>query len=342
MLELSHDRTARPQGSVQISEVEAAGRLYRFNWFLIAVVLVVFGLSLLLTNFYIHPRNYLIVFAIAAVYGSFGWYNAVSPARQNPRIAFPLTAIAQMTVILPVMTSITYIATSANLPLVDANLLAWDRALGLDFRSYLNFINDRHWLIWVLAAGYRAIAWPLVAIVVLLPLAGQYRRVAGFICAFLLALVATTCISTLLPATGVYGTIGLVAADFPNVDPQSYYDGMHEIPALRDGSLRGLDVFQLGGVLTFPSFHAASAILYAWAFWPIRWFMPANLLCNGAMILATPVGGGHYFVDVIAGIALAVACIHAARRVGWALAPEGVRHGSGLRPDPAGRLRPAA
>jgi hypothetical protein len=339
MLEHCDRQTAdRPRGSMNDAEAKAVWRFYRFNWLLIAAILMTFGLCLLLTDFYIQPRNYLVVFAIAAVYGGFGWYNAVSPTRQNPRIAFPLTAIAQMCVILPAMTSLTYIATSVNLPLVDASLLAWDRALGLDFRSYLAFINDRHWLIWVLAAGYRAISWPVVAIVVLLPLAGHYRRVGEFICGFLLTLIATTCISTLLPATGVYGTIGLDAADFPNIDPQSYYDGMREIPALRDGSLRALDVFQLGGVLTFPSFHAASAILYGWAFWPVRWFRPLNLLCNGAMILATPVGGGHYFVDVIAGIALTAVCILAARRLGRVLAPEVVQPGAALRPGLAGSV----
>jgi membrane-associated phospholipid phosphatase len=38
------------------------------------------------------------------------------------------------------------------------------------------------------------------------------------------------------------------------------------------------------------------------------------------MIAATPVGGGHFFVDVIAGIALAAASIFAARRIHLALA----------------------
>jgi uncharacterized membrane protein YiaA len=301
-------------------EAEAAWRLIRFNWQLVAGVLVAFGLGLLLTNFHVQPLGYLIAFVIAAVYGLFGYYNVVSPERRHPRIFFPLTAIAQMILIVSVMVSITYIATSVNFPLKDATLLALDRAIGLDFRAYLNFINDRQWLIYILATGYRAISWPICVIVIALPLAGYYRRTGEFICAFTLALIATTCISTLIPATGIYGAMGLLAADFPNIVPQSYYDGMREIPALRDGSLRELNILQLGGVLTFPSFHAISAVLYTWAFWPVRWFRPLNLLCNGVMIAATPVGGGHFFVDVIAGIALAAASIFAARRIHLALA----------------------
>jgi PAP2 superfamily len=303
-------------------EAVAAWRLFRFNWILIAVGLITLSLGLMLTNFHIRPQSYLTVFAVAAVCGPVGYYNAASPQRRNPRFAFPLTAIAQMTLIIPVMISISYIATSANMPLTDTTLLAFDRAIGFDFRSYLNFVDDRPWLIQILAIGYQAISWPILIIVVILPLAGYYRRVAEFICAFAIALLATICISTLVPAIGTYGALGLVASDFPNIVPQGYYDTLNQAPLLRDGSLRTLDLSQLVGVLTFPSFHAVAAILYGWVFWPIRWLRPFNILCNGAMLFATPIGGGHYLVDVIAGIAVAALSLHAARRIGGSSATD--------------------
>jgi hypothetical protein len=43
----------------------------------------------------------------------FGYYNAASPERRYPRILFPLTAIAQMILIVSAMASITYVATSS-------------------------------------------------------------------------------------------------------------------------------------------------------------------------------------------------------------------------------------
>ena len=52
---------------------------------------------------------------------------------------------------------------------------------------------------------------------IVLPLAGYYRRSTKAICAFTLALVATTCISALVPAIGVYGMLDLYACDFPNI-----------------------------------------------------------------------------------------------------------------------------
>ena len=289
--------------------------LYLFNWMLAAIVTAMLALGLALTDFHVQATSALIVFTGAGLYGIFGYMNVVSPARRNSRIALSFTATSQMIVLLSTMISLTYIATSANLPLADTRLLAVDRAFGWDFRSYLSLINDRPWLLSVLALAYRAIGLPILVVTFVLPLAGFYRRAGEFVTAFTIALLVTTCVSTLLPATGVYDTIGILPSDFPNVVPQAYYDGMIKIPALRDGSLRELDLMHLDGVLTFPSFHAAAAVLYAWAFWVVRWFRPLNLLVNGAMICATPAGGGHYFIDVFAGIILAVASICLAHRI---------------------------
>ncbi|MGA2566488.1 MAG: phosphatase PAP2 family protein [Pseudolabrys sp.] len=60
----------------------------------------------------------------------------------------------------------------------------------------------------------------------------------------------------------------------------------------------------------------STAVLYLWAFWAVRWMRPIALLSNGAMMLATPIGGAHYFVDVFAGVAVAVLAIAAARWIG--------------------------
>ncbi len=42
---------------------------------------------------------------------------------------------------------------------------------------------------------------------------------------------------------------------------------------------------------------------------------PIALIANGAMMASTPIDGGHYFIDLIAGIAVAVLAIMAAHRM---------------------------
>ena len=58
------------------------------------------------------------------------------------------------------------------------------------------------------------------------------------------------------------------------------------------------------------------------AFWPVRWMRPVALIANGAMLAATPIDGGHYFIDLIADIAVAVFAIAAARGLGRRLAAQ--------------------
>ena len=57
-------------------EAASAWRLFRFNWFLIWCGFIAFGLGLALTGFQIRPKGYLIAFAVSAVFGLFGYYNA--------------------------------------------------------------------------------------------------------------------------------------------------------------------------------------------------------------------------------------------------------------------------
>lgn len=300
------------------SEVVSAWRLLAFNWKFLACIAGIVLAWLLATRFYVEPSGYLAAFAFAALCSWSGLRNARSATPPNTRVFFTLTALAQMTMAVPVMLTLTYVATSINFPLRDAQLLAWDRALGFDFRRFLGFINDNPELIPVLARSYSSISLQMMLLVLVLPLAGCYRRGAEAICAYGFTLFATTCISVFVPAIGVYGVLGLGAADLPYFEPMGYYDTLRDAPLVRAGALLELRLTQLVGIVTFPSFHAAAAILYMWSFWPFRWLRLVSVPWNILMIIATPLGGGHYLVDILAGISVATAAIMATRAISTA------------------------
>ena len=140
-------------------------------------------------------------------------------------------------------------------------------------------------------------------------------RLQEFTFAFAIALIVTTAISALVPAIGVFQQIGVDPAAFVNIEPGAYLAQMRDLGPVREGILRELDLLNLAGIVTFPSFHACSAVLYVWALWSVWWMRPFALLANGAMLASTPVDGGHYFIDVFAGIAVAVLAIWVARAV---------------------------
>jgi len=102
---------------------------------------------------------------------------------------------------------------------------------------------------------------------------------------------------------------------FPSVNPAVYTGQLRDILALRDGSLRELELFKLAGIVSFPSFHAASAVFYTWALWPVRGARTVAIAVNGLMLAATPVIGAHYMIDVIGGVALAAASVFAAKHL---------------------------
>ena len=307
------------KSSAEPDEVEVAWRFFLLNWIVIGAMGATLALCLLTTGFSIDQAGLAIAIGYVGLYGGFAHANARSPGRRDPQVMFVLGGTAQIVLITAIMAPLTYVAASANLPMQDANLLAADRMLGFDWRAYVLFVDAHPALASWLNCGYAMIRWPIFAIPVLLAAQGQYRRVEEFTFAFGAALAATTIISGLVPAIGVYHQIGLDPASLKNIDPSAYLDQLRDLPPTREGTLRHLALLGLGGIVTFPSFHAASAVLYTWALWSKRWLRPLVLIINGAMLAATPINGGHYLVDVIAGVAIALVAIVAARQVGLAL-----------------------
>jgi hypothetical protein len=307
----------------QGQDVERAWRYFQFNWIPIALMAVALSIGLMLANFRIAPLGALVTGTFVAVYAGFAYANARSLTRRDPQVMFCLGSTAQLVLITGLITPLTYVAGAANFPLQDANLLAIDRALGFDWVAYANFVNDRPILAAWLTFGYTMIRWPIFLIPALLAGAYLFQRIQEFIFAFSVALIITTVGSVFVPAIGVFQHIGLDPATLTNVDSRAYLDFLRDFVPVREQSMRTLDLLNLAGIVYFPSFHAGSAILYAWAFWPIRWMRPIALVANGAMIVATPVNGAHYLIDIVAGIAVAILAIVAAKAVGRWLATRG-------------------
>jgi hypothetical protein len=301
-------------------DADAAWRFFLFNWIVIGAMAATLALGLLLTNFSIGPVGLLIAIAYVGTYAGFAHANARSPRRRDPQVMFVLGASAQIALTTAALTPLTYIGASMNFPMQDAALLAIDRAMGFDWAAYVHFVDDRPVLASWLNCGYAMIGWPLFAIPIVLAAKRRYQRIEEFTFAFCVALAVTTILSALVPAIGVYQQIGLDPGSLKNIDPGGYLDAVRYVPPTRDGALRHLELLGLGGIVTFPSFHAASAVLFAWALWAVRWLRPLALVVNGAMLVATPLNGGHYFIDVIAGVAIAVLSIVAARRIGRMIA----------------------
>jgi membrane-associated phospholipid phosphatase len=90
---------------------------------------------------------------------------------------------------------------------------------------------------------------------------------------------------------------------------------VHKLVALRAGQERMVAWGVDAGIIGFPSFHCAAALLNGWALARERAIRPMAIALNAAMIAATPLLGGHYLVDLIGGSVLALASVVLANSV---------------------------
>ena len=89
-----------------------------------------------------------------------------------------------------------------------------------------------------------------------------------------------------------------------------------QFDAVREGGLRALDPMRLTGLISFPSYHALLAVLVACAFAHLPKLFPFVLALELAIIAFSPLIGGHYIADVLAGIAMGLLAFYAAARIG--------------------------
>ena len=301
-------------------ETRKAWQLYLYNWIPLGGMLLLLALCLALSEFSLKIESALLEVVGTAALCTAAAHFVVS-RNWGTRLPFALGSIAQLGLLFQLATPLTYIAAAANLPMQDANLAHLDRMLGLDWVSYLNFVNDRPSLIPYMYLGYAMIIWPMFGVPIILGMTRHYRRLQQFTLACMLAVMVTAVVSTLLPAVGTYHEYGIMP-DLLKFRPSGYLVQLEDFPRVRDGSLHILETSRLGGIITFPSFHAAAAVLALWGLWCVWWLRPLALIANVSMLLATPLVGGHYFVDVIAGVGLAVLAIAAARLIGeWSIRP---------------------
>ena len=203
-----------------------------------------------------------------------------------------------------------------NLPLVDHGLSAWDDALGFDWNGYIAFIAAQPWSRAVLLFAYSSLIPPATAAILVGAIwTGRYERVDEF--AFLVLVSGVVCVGVagLLPAQDAWNTVA---------SPQTRallggQPGLEWVDQFR--ALRGSDpvVFHfgsMGGLATFPSFHACLAIIIIWCSRGRWWTSLAGTAAGLAILAATPVYGGHYGVDLLGGAAVMAGAILLWRRIG--------------------------
>jgi membrane-associated phospholipid phosphatase len=193
-----------------------------------------------------------------------------------------------------VVAPFTYAGAGFDLPLIDDRLAAADRALGFDWTAFRDWVSAQPRLHDALSVAYFT---PFNQCVVLMALAALWqpgRRASELIWAYLIALLICSAFSILVPALSMGGEV-------------ASYQAL--LIAFRHGTPPVLAWDRLEGIVSFPSFHAALAVIFVWAARHRVWALLLAVPLNTLMLLATPPIGGHYLVDSLGGILVALIAI---------------------------------
>lgn len=212
----------------------------------------------------------------------------------------------------------------------DPLLASADRALGFDWVALYRLTAQYPLVSRLGQFGYASIFVSPSVLMIALHWTGRSIGARRFLFAFGVSLALTLLIFAFMPARAALAHH--IGASPPYM-PASGLGHVEVIEALRSGRFTRVDISFVVGLIAFPSFHTASAILFVWAAWPIRWLRGPMLATNLLMLAATPIEGGHYLIDLAGGAVVAVLGILSLRL----LAPAGAasnRPRLGLRAPP--------
>ena len=203
---------------------------------------------------------------------------------------------------------LTYAGTPLNAPLADRWLKACDARLGIHLPSIVEWTTAHPSAKAVFDAAYPSVMLSTLLALVVLGLDQDRRQLQAFVLQFMFAGLLTTIIFFLWPAEGPFAAYGYESRP----DQQRFLEHFH---ALRSGRFHRVSLNQLEGLITFPSFHTAWALLVAWGFRNHRWLCVPMLILNVMVVISTLTTGWHYGCDVIGGILVAVIAASATHKL---------------------------
>ena len=195
-------------------------------------------------------------------------------------------------------------------PYADPSLAWADAALGFDWKMIEEKSRSFGQELIVI---YRSFTWQPGVVVAALVIGNRADRAWQFVTSGAIALAITIYSFPLAPAQGPF-----VFYEVPPSNPLAAFWAHEMLPVLHQvkaEGLREIPVTLMGGLIAFPSYHAAAALLFVWAVWPfpiLRWSI---LVLNAVMLLSCLTIGSHYLIDLIVGILVGVLAIFVSTRL---------------------------
>jgi membrane-associated phospholipid phosphatase len=229
--------------------------------------------------------------------------------RKDPCVSSLLFGLGFITATATSLNIINYFGLSIMGLRIDDLLAAMDRAMGVSWPALMAFAADHPRMNMVLLFAYELSVWQVTALLILLGWKDRVGTIEQLCFALIIGGLLTVGIWILYPSFGaitVYGLPKPIADKLLISLNLEYANSLLQLQAHGPGFISPATV---KGLVGFPSFHTAQAIIAAWYARKLGVLFYPFLVFNILVIVSTPIQGGHHVVDVIGGFAVAVFAI---------------------------------
>lgn len=226
--------------------------------------------------------------------------------RPLPRLIESVELILWSVLLNNALSPLILIAGRSPRPLVDSGLCAIDGRMHFSTQAIVHLVAQMPALRAFLVLAYSALG-PLVIFAILaLPFFGHVQAARRYVLGATLAVLITAAAFALWPAAGPWTT--------QHIEMTKEQAGVtFYLMRLKSIAPAGVDL-KNAAIVSFPSFHAALAILTAVALGAFRRLRVWMWILTVLICVSTITTGWHYGIDLLGGIAVAAVSVAA---VGW-------------------------
>lgn len=190
-------------------------------------------------------------------------------------------------------------------PRIDDYLVVADRLIGFDWYQAMVAMADRPLLNAFFFQVYNFTLPQIALLMITLAWTRQPERVYRFCLAIASGALIAIFFWAALPSLGAKSMYALPASVEGRMTLSVTTQYGRELVALLHNGPGYITPNDLRGLIAFPSYHGVLALITAFYAWHVRWLRWPALAINLAVLISSPIQGGHHAIDLVASIPVA-------------------------------------
>jgi len=215
---------------------------------------------------------------------------------------------------------------------IDNQLAAIDSAFGFHWPDLMMFAANHKLLTFFLGLAYLSVMPQTVALLLILGWKQRGADIYGFCLAIALGGLIAVSVWAIHPSFGAFSVFNLPHWAEKNLGLALDGDYGRDLILLLKNGPGFISPADLRGIVGFPSYHTVQALVLIWYARNLRVVRWIAVALNIAVLIATPIHGGHHLIDLAGGAVVAAAAIALSD---WIVRRASVRAGNAALPSTA-------